>query len=85
MPKRKIELPLETIDEILGLLGGFDALGKNAIRKAEKRGFEIPADVRNQIEKVSNAFKVFKKANDDVEIAELEELFALSFDEQTKS
>jgi hypothetical protein len=77
MLKRKIELPLETIDEIIGLLGGFDALGKEAIAKANRKGVEVPAEIISQMKKIHNTFKVFKKANDNVEIAELESLFAL--------
>jgi hypothetical protein len=81
MPTRKIELPLEAIDEILALLGGLDTLGRQAIKRAEKKGFEIPEDVFRQMKKVNVAYKAFKKANDNVEIAELEEMFLLSFEE----
>jgi hypothetical protein len=82
MLKRKIELPLETIDEIITLLGGFDALGKEAIERATRKGVELPAEIISQARKIHNTFKVFKKANDNVEVAELEELFSLSFEEK---
>jgi hypothetical protein len=81
MRTRRIELPLEAIDEILTLLGGLDTLGRHAIKRAEKVGVEIPDNVFSQMKKVNIAYKAFKKANDNVEVAELEELFSLSFEE----
>jgi hypothetical protein len=84
MLKRKIELPLETIDHIIHILAGVEEVGKQTIKSAEEKGARIPRKFLSQISRISNSIEIFKAASDEVEIAELEELFALTFDEQTK-
>ncbi len=84
MLTRKIELPLETIDNILHILKGVEEVGKETIRSAEEKGARIPRKFLSQINKISNTIEVLKTASDEVEIAELEELFLRTFEEQTK-
>lgn len=82
MLKRKIELPLATIDEIVEILAGVEAVGKNTIAVAQQRGVDVPRKFVSKIAKISKTLETFKEANDQVEIAELEELFLLSFEEK---
>jgi hypothetical protein len=84
MLTRKIELPLETIDNILHILVGVEEVGKETIRSAEEKGARIPRKFLSQINKISSTIEVLKTASDEVEIAELEELFLRTFEEQTK-
>jgi hypothetical protein len=82
MIKRKIELPLSTIDEIVKILAGVEAVGNDTIALAEKKGVDVPRKFLKKIAEISNTLETFKKANDDVEIAELEEMFLRSFEEK---
>ena len=78
MLKRKIELPLEAIDHILEILAGVEEVGLDTIQRAEAKGVSVPRKFVSKVAKISNTIAVLKSASDEVEIAELEELFRLS-------
>lgn len=78
MLKRNIELPLEAIDHILEILAGVEEVGLDTIQRAEAKGVSVPRKFVSKVAKISNTIAVLKSASDEVEIAELEELFRLS-------
>lgn len=80
MLTRKIELPLSTIDNIIHILSGVEEVGNQTIKSAQEKGARVPRKFISQIEKISNTLAVLKSASDEVEIAELEELFRLSIE-----
>ena len=75
MPKRKLELDREVIDYTLEILAEIIHASHQIEEIAKERGKKIPKKFEKKIGKVLIAHMMLSKANREVEIAELEEMF----------
>jgi hypothetical protein len=75
--KRKLELEVKTVDTILEILGGLLHAGVEMEKFLENEGQPVPKKLKKQNAKTLMAQLELTLALRSVEIAELEEVFAL--------
>lgn len=80
MPKKILELEQETVNELLKVLRGIAKQGEMAVAIANRQGLELPDDVAQMVTKLRSLYRAVKQANANVEIKELEALFALDYE-----
>lgn len=85
MTKRNLELEVEVIDELLLTLKTLAKQGVLAKKVADKRGIELPDEVEQTILNLVSLYKKVSSANKEVEVAELEALFALNFEGESSA
>ena len=75
MPKRKLELDTKVIDYTLEILEEIIHASQQIEEIAKQRGKKVPKKFERKIGKVLIAHMMLSKANREVEVAELEEMF----------